>query len=75
MVRDFSDANSSMLIVTVHPLADEQQMDEMKRRVVETFGTSAQSAELRVNSIYWQVLENASDPCVYEHIDGNPAAC
>ncbi|KAI6189307.1 RRM domain-containing protein [Aphelenchoides fujianensis] len=68
VVRDF--AASSMLIVTVHPLADEQQMAEVKRKVVETFGSGGQSPDLRVDSIYWQILENASDPCVYEHVDG-----
>ncbi|KAI6230180.1 RRM domain-containing protein [Aphelenchoides fujianensis] len=68
VVRDF--AESSMLIVTVHPLADEQQMAGVKQKVVDTFGSGAQSPDLRVDSIYWQVLENASDACVYEHVDG-----
>ncbi|KAI6186473.1 RRM domain-containing protein [Aphelenchoides besseyi] len=69
IVRDF--ANMSMIIVTVHPLKDdEEKMKLMQKLVIETFVDVPNETEHRVDSIYWQLLENASDPVVFEHIAG-----
>lgn len=65
VVRDFAD--NCMIIVTVHPLDDEERMNTAKRAVVERLSDFASQ---QITSIYWQVLKLPSDPIVHEHLDG-----
>ncbi|KAI6190022.1 hypothetical protein M3Y97_00071700 [Aphelenchoides bicaudatus] len=72
-VRDFS--GDCMIIITVHPFADEEKIKECKQKILDTFlkfGNLTDQFDFSVRSVYWGVNENVSDPIVYEHIGGAP---
>ncbi|KAI1720786.1 tRNA (Uracil-5-)-methyltransferase domain-containing protein [Ditylenchus destructor] len=71
-VRDF--LSDTMIIVTVHPHPDSELVANAKKAVIEKFIRFGDKSEIefRVTSIYWQVLDNASDPKVYEYLAGVP---
>ena len=64
-VRDFFE--DCMIILTVHPHADENTMNKAKQLVIERL---ADFSAQQTTSVYWQILNMPSDPCVYEHIHG-----
>lgn len=64
-----------MIIVTVHPLADEEKVQAIKKQVMDTFlkfGNLTDKFDFNVRSVFWQVNENASSSVVFEHIGGAP---
>lgn len=64
-----------MLIFTVHPWEETEQLEQVKQTVVDRFmkfNTDSIDEAFRVTSIYWQTLENASDACIPEHLAGVP---
>ncbi|CAD5224885.1 unnamed protein product [Bursaphelenchus okinawaensis] len=72
-VRDF--VGDCMIIFTTHSLEDAEKLQKVQNELVELFlkfGDVKQELETRVTSVYWQILENASDPVVYQHLAGVP---
>ncbi|KAI1719361.1 tRNA (Uracil-5-)-methyltransferase domain-containing protein [Ditylenchus destructor] len=71
-VRDF--LGDTMIIVTVHPHPDSELVANAKKAVIEKFVRFGNKSEIefRVTSLYWQTLDNASDPKVYEYLAGVP---
>uniref|UniRef100_A0A914DFU5 tRNA (uracil(54)-C(5))-methyltransferase n=1 Tax=Acrobeloides nanus TaxID=290746 RepID=A0A914DFU5_9BILA len=72
-VRDF--IGDCMLIFTVHPWKDADELEKVKQAVVQRFiqfKSAPDEEDFRVTSIYWQTVENASDTCVPEHLAGVP---
>jgi hypothetical protein len=70
-VRDF--IGDCMLIFTVHPWKDADELEKVKQAVIQRFiqfKSAPDEEDFRVTSIYWQTLENASDTCVPEHLAG-----
>lgn len=71
-VRDF--VGDCMLIITVHPNPENQELVESaKKAVIEyflSFKKPKENIEFHVTSIYWQTLENASDKKIFEHLEG-----
>lgn len=71
-VRDF--LGDCMIIITVHPNPENQELvEKAKKAVVEYFLSTKkleEEIEFNVTSIYWQIQENASDKKVFEHLGG-----
>jgi hypothetical protein len=69
-IRDF--VGDCMLIITSHPLEDEEKLNAVQQEVVKTFVKFGDLTEskFQVTSVYWQVSANASDPPSYKHLGG-----
>ncbi|CAD5231698.1 unnamed protein product [Bursaphelenchus xylophilus] len=71
-VRDF--VGDCMLIFTTHSV-DPENLKKVQADIIDlfiNFGDVTDSLSTRVTSIYWQILENASDPIIYTHLAGVP---
>lgn len=71
-VREFG--GDVMLIITVNPLKDQTEEEELKRKFCSRFlnYSTFVSDGFRVTSIYWHSIANCSDQVDYEHIGGAP---
>jgi hypothetical protein len=64
-----------MLVVTVNSHEDELKVRQVQEKILSTFikfGEMSEKYEFNVRSLFWQVQENSSDDCVYQHIGGVP---
>lgn len=70
-VRDFH--GDCMIIVTAHPHQNNELVQRVKQTLISKFiqfGNAGEELEFRVTSLYWQTIENSSDPKIYEHLAG-----